>query len=59
MKDQIELLENDIRRASLWQKKYYDLFELSNSKEDLATLQVYGTIITNLETKLSELKGSN
>lgn len=51
-----EYLENCIRKASYHQKKYAELYQNDPSLQNLATLQAYGQIITNLESKLKEIK---
>ena len=50
-----EYLEDCIRKAAIHQKKYADLYEKTNDIKDLATLQAYGVIISNLEDRLREL----
>lgn len=49
-----EYLENCIRKASIWQKKASNDYENNPTLANLATLQAYGAIISNLENKLKE-----
>jgi len=51
-----EYYENCIRKASTLQRKYADLYHDIPSKENLVTLQTYGSIITDLESKLKEIE---
>ena len=51
-----EYYENCIRKASTLQRKYAALYQDIPSKENLVTLQTYGSIITDLESKIKEIE---
>ena len=51
-----EYYENCVRKASTLQRKYADIYQDTPTKENLVTLQTYGTIITDLEFKLKEIE---
>jgi hypothetical protein len=57
MNAQIELIENDIRRATAQANKYRSILHADRSEENHWTWCCYQNIVDKLEIKLEDLRG--